>query len=53
MRKDICVIRDQDGREVYVETVSGSWTRVYRDGKRLRYYWHGVRVPWLVWEMFS
>lgn len=31
--------------------VRGDFIRTF-DGKRCRYYWRGVRVPWLAWVMF-
>jgi hypothetical protein len=37
-------------RELVDVDVRGNWTRTY-DGKRLRYYYRGVRVPWLAWVM--
>lgn len=37
---------------LYDETIRGHWRRTY-DGRRIRYYWLGIRVPWLAWAMFS
>lgn len=33
-------------------TVRGPFVRTF-DGNRFRYYLAGLRVPWLVWVMFS
>jgi hypothetical protein len=30
----------------------GRFRRTY-DGKRIRYYYRGIRVPWILWVMFS
>jgi hypothetical protein len=32
--------------------VRGNWTRTY-DGEKFRHYWHGARVPWILWSLFS
>jgi hypothetical protein len=37
---------------IYDETIRGHFRRVY-DGRRIRHYWRGIRVPWIVWAMFS
>jgi hypothetical protein len=34
----------------------GRWKRDFDNARRFfrwRYYWRGVRVPWLAWAMFS
>lgn len=34
----------------------GRWVRDFDNGRRFfqwRYYWHGIRVPWLAWAMFA
>lgn len=44
------------GRYGLVRTLDSSRIEVYgvimMSGK-IRYYWHGIRVPWLLWAMFS
>jgi hypothetical protein len=30
----------------------GNWMRVY-DHRGIRYYYRGVRMPWILWVMFS
>jgi hypothetical protein len=39
-------------------TVRGRWMRTYirlpdEDHGTFRYYWCGIRVPWLAWALFS
>ena len=38
----------------YTSTHRGKWMVTYDvDDEKCRYYWRGVRVPWLAWAVFS
>jgi hypothetical protein len=30
----------------------GNFLRTY-DGTKIRHYWRGIRIPWIIWAMFS
>lgn len=47
----IGAVTSKRGRWVQTLTCDGYSAR--RPRARVRYYWRGVRVPWLAWAMFA
>lgn len=49
----VCTTIAEDGRLLRDETTRGNFWREYTPERGIRHYWYQMRIPWIIWAMFS